>query len=1047
MPTPQEKPFNFPLNGKLRTVDDGVLLGEGDFKELTNMRYGEYNPKTIRGMTKINAAATNYLSVQSGHHFKKDDITENHVIAQTTTSTNSRLVKSDNSTSIPAQDTFTAWLTLDNNNRVYPSKAPDSSAVFFNGTKNYVWGGAEARCPKFINFDPDWTFRYDYTEVVNNSATDATSVATMNRVLSGIDGYTKALWHFENNGTDSSGNSHTLTAQNGATYSNSIYKFGSYAASLDGTNDYFDLADHADFDLSGGTWSIDGWIYVTSVAAAQIIYSQWTAADTDTLKIYVGTDASIRIAVNAGGLADVTVNSAPNQIILNQWNHFEATESGDSWYIFVNGNLVATATDASRAANYTSNVSVGRDAIGNYFAGKIDELRVSVGIARHTSTFTPMTGPYGSTYQSNVYIGAIRPIRGAKFYVGTANATAATATAYYWNGTAWTAVASLVDGTASGGKTLAVTGSISFTDTSSVAKARLVYESFGYFYWFVFDSADAATTVSRVTLDMAPQGLVDIWDGIFRNCLSFFKYTTSYNDYTVNTLDSDYVSSDPLSYAQLGGLAAYSSPNNCVFAGFTERVSGLRLIIPDETYKNVTAATVMMVEYWNGAAWTSVGVLSDGTASGGISMTQTGTVTWNPLAENTEFKTTIGNGSEYYYYRIRWNQELDNTGAGNDVRLDTVYGIPVQKTIKPYRFPAFWQNRIWLFGNQYGAENTGLCSAYGTVCVFNGSDSVELEFDGGTEVVAAVPLFTRYGGTTYENLLVCKKNATYLVDGTTPADYKVIEISTSEGCVAPLTMRACDLGYEVAPGITKHVAIWLSASGVVMFDGSVVSTISGDIQDRFQSWKANYINTSQVATFYGEYDMVNREYHLMIATGSSTTLNEEWVYDLLKKKWYLVDRGATKRLVSAFPVTDSYGNFYLYGGTSDGYIERLEYGTTFDGTNITSTMNLGDVPLSKTPLVETEMKKVRLVGVAKTTTTNTVALTHYADTATSGTSLTAITPTATGKRVYIKEVPVNQRGIFHGLKFVMITSDETTGFEPLVVSGTFRATREEHLSA
>jgi hypothetical protein len=69
------KPVVIPLNGKLITSQDPLVLDEGDFQDLTNMRYGETTPVSISGMTKYNSVAVvdaTYLKVRSGFHFRKD---------------------------------------------------------------------------------------------------------------------------------------------------------------------------------------------------------------------------------------------------------------------------------------------------------------------------------------------------------------------------------------------------------------------------------------------------------------------------------------------------------------------------------------------------------------------------------------------------------------------------------------------------------------------------------------------------------------------------------------------------------------------------------------------------------------------------------------------------------------------------------------------------------------------------------------------------------------------------------------------------------------
>ena len=69
------KPEIIPLHGKLVTSQDPLMLDEGDFQELINMRYGELTPVSILGMTKYNSEAiidATYLKARSGFHFRKD---------------------------------------------------------------------------------------------------------------------------------------------------------------------------------------------------------------------------------------------------------------------------------------------------------------------------------------------------------------------------------------------------------------------------------------------------------------------------------------------------------------------------------------------------------------------------------------------------------------------------------------------------------------------------------------------------------------------------------------------------------------------------------------------------------------------------------------------------------------------------------------------------------------------------------------------------------------------------------------------------------------
>jgi len=126
------------------TSVDPIKIQPNDFRELTNLRPTDDSPKGIRGMTKINTSATSYKGIRTGYHFKKDQPVENHILVQTNDidapATASRLIKSDGTASIPSQDTFSNFLTLDNNNQGFFAKAPVGTMAFCNSTKNYIWG-------------------------------------------------------------------------------------------------------------------------------------------------------------------------------------------------------------------------------------------------------------------------------------------------------------------------------------------------------------------------------------------------------------------------------------------------------------------------------------------------------------------------------------------------------------------------------------------------------------------------------------------------------------------------------------------------------------------------------------------------------------------------------------------------------------------------------------------------------------------------------------------------------------------------------------------
>jgi hypothetical protein len=84
---------------------------------------------------------------------------------------------------------------------------------------------------------------------------------------------------------------------------------------------------------------------------------------------------------------------------LSQWQHWALVRDSDEWKVFVDGTLVGSQTFTG-ASYYDAGAAteIGGSSDGNpaqyYFDGYIDEFRISKGIARWTTDFTPPTEAY-----------------------------------------------------------------------------------------------------------------------------------------------------------------------------------------------------------------------------------------------------------------------------------------------------------------------------------------------------------------------------------------------------------------------------------------------------------------------------------------------------------------------------------------------------------------------------------------------------------------------------------------------------------------------------
>jgi hypothetical protein len=762
------------------------------------------------------------------------------------------------------------------------------------------------------------------------------------------------------------------------------------------------------------------------------------------------TDANMSGATSS----NVISLSTPNSVIsATTWTHVRVVENGNDYYIFVGGISKAHVSTASRTeaeAAYNSTVFIGAVHDGTNTTkplnGYLDEVRLTNTALSTTDFDVPASAYTTSTADVNIRVGGILPISGFDFVVSNANTSTGSLSVYYWSSTSeWTAVTNLTDNTASGGIPLAQSGTITFDSTEDIARQKILDGVLGYWFKIEITDADAATAVSSMYVIEPFQKLRDFWDGMLRSSSSVQLYEDGvYKDNTTNVFVNGYTyeaatGGDAASYIVMDSLLA----TEYILCGFFERQQGLNCkLIPDHT--NATASTVITVSYWNGTEWVSVGNVNDGTSSDSISFAKSGFITWNPVAENTEFKREINKEDPSFYYKLSWSQAFTS-----DILLYHLSGIPVQKSLGNYTFPLYAQGRTFLFGDQAGRKNFCIASALGTLNSFSGADSGDgLIFGDDTEVVAAAEIFVNINIGVTSNLLIAKAGAMYLLTGTNPEDWTITQVDNNVGCSAPYTFKASPVGLEFAPLQSQQIVMWQSSNGIMMYDASSVHIVSASISNYFDQTKSESINLSKVADSYGFWDNTNGEYeyHWLFASGSSTTLDKELVFDLRRQKWFEIDRGSGNRLQCGLDVSTSSGAHYSYGATGSGYLQRLENGTAFtgDGGSITYEFELGDLPVSSDINIESIIRYIRLIMVTKGTTSSSVTVTHYGDMNQTGKTVT-LSPSKSG---YDSTMPASSVAgstwgshVFHRLKFTISTDDETIGFEPLWVSGLYELSR------
>jgi len=218
----------------------------------------------------------------------------------------------------------------------------------------------------------------------------------------GNDGYTSLLIH--GTGSDGSiliqdyspqtksvsivGNTNISTAQS---------KLGNGSICFDGSGDSITVADNVDFSLGSLDFTIDCWVYLTTLDQNQVF---WSSVYTDGAFSFSFNHATsgkqgLNIGCWSTGWVLVFYIYQGNKTgwTVNSWNHVAVVRSGNIITLYLNGVAVANGSCSSAIPAYNQH-SIGSVISEQYLNGYMQEFRFSKGIARWVDNFTPNSLPY-----------------------------------------------------------------------------------------------------------------------------------------------------------------------------------------------------------------------------------------------------------------------------------------------------------------------------------------------------------------------------------------------------------------------------------------------------------------------------------------------------------------------------------------------------------------------------------------------------------------------------------------------------------------------------
>jgi hypothetical protein len=213
----------------------------------------------------------------------------------------------------------------------------------------------------------------------------------------GYDGSTAIL--------DSSCAPKVVTAYGNARIRTSQAKFGDSSLYFDGNGDYIAFADTPALRLGSSDFTLEAWVYLTGYPTNNSGYYQSTVCAKD---LSGAREFGFHLKGTSSSFTDLTflgfsTNSVytevtqPFAFTLNTWYHLAVVRSGNLVFLCVNGSILnAGGTAFAQTLQGTTTPfkigAVEYDASFKYYLnGYIDELRITKGVARYTTNFTPAT--------------------------------------------------------------------------------------------------------------------------------------------------------------------------------------------------------------------------------------------------------------------------------------------------------------------------------------------------------------------------------------------------------------------------------------------------------------------------------------------------------------------------------------------------------------------------------------------------------------------------------------------------------------------------------
>jgi len=184
---------------------------------------------------------------------------------------------------------------------------------------------------------------------------------------------------------DASTLNHTITTDGDVAASTfSPYRQGGFSLGLDGTNDYLQVSQTTDLDLTGD-FTVECWAYFNDTAGGSGLMGKWGGSGLFGWNLYATATDFWFYTGNSGAPATqgAFTFGAP---VVNQWYHLAVSRTGSTISTYVNGTRTTTITDSNNCTANTTLI-VGSDG-SSLSAWSVDGYMRDVRIVNGTGLYT-----------------------------------------------------------------------------------------------------------------------------------------------------------------------------------------------------------------------------------------------------------------------------------------------------------------------------------------------------------------------------------------------------------------------------------------------------------------------------------------------------------------------------------------------------------------------------------------------------------------------------------------------------------------------------------